>query len=519
MTKKKSAESAADMEPVLMHAVIQSKAKTAEASAETRAAKGLGVQLVGVVRTLPMARTWRVQLAEQGQGAIVVLGDTATASDREKFGRAAEALSAAGEIPGVLPVRRIAPSRDAFLTDLLTTGSANDLPALSWPLRRQLEFLLRVLRSIESLHQVGIVHGCLCSANVLLDDELNPVLSEAGSVAVSALAPGGAGGEYGVFAAPEVRRGDAPDARADVYSAARLLQEVTKAASPPRAIAEVVAKGTAPDAGMRYGSVKDLASAIQKILDELPRDDQPPVLARPPTPAPIEPRSPATRESEKAFGPTKRSEPGVPWRPPVWLSIAGIVVFAASFAAAAFVGGSNEALRPLLFVASPLGAAAATTLLPALPRRAGVARLTLALGAAAIVFFFDPLAIAYRIAAQSRMRGDDASRRAAIAEVMRLGRDFRGLSFTGAALSGVDLTAADLRGVSFAGADLTGAHLYAAEVLGTSFSGAQLAGADLQGVQLQLADTSGARCDDGTHLPAQWSCDGGDLRRSGAASP
>jgi hypothetical protein len=517
VTNKKSAESAADMEPVLMHAVIQSKAKTSEAKAETRAAQSLGVQLLGVVRSLPLTRTWRVQLPEGGQAALVVLGDTATGADRERFARAVEKRHAAGELPGVLPVRRVASSRDAFLTDLLATGTAEDLAALSWGLRRQLEFALRLLRSLDALHQAGVVHGSVCPANILLDDALEPVLSEAGTVSVAALTGRGAGDDYVAFAAPEIKRGDEPDARADVYSVARLLAELTKGAASPRVVADVVAKGTAPDPGMRYGSVKELAAAVQKALDELPRDEQRPALARPPTPAPIQPRQPAkgSEAAESAFAPKKPGEQAAaaPWKPPVWLGIAGIVVFAGSFAAAAFLGGSNEALRPLLLLVAPLGAALATTLLPALPRAGTLGRLALAVGVAGVVFVFDPLALAYRIAAQSRMRGDDATRRAAIAEVMRLGRDFRGLSFKGDPLAGVDLTAADLRGVSFAGADLTGAHLYAAEIYGTSFAGANLDGANLEGTQLQLADTSGARCDEATRLPPSWRCDGGRLGR------
>lgn len=517
MTNKKSAESAADMEPVLMHAVVQPKARTAEATTETRAAKSLGVQLLGIVRTLALTRTWRAQLAEGGQGALVTIGDTATASDRERFARAIEARHAAGAIPGVLPVLRIAPSRDAFLTDLLTTGTATELDALSWPLKRQLELVVRILRSLEALHQAGIVHGCICTENVLLDDELNPVLSEVGAVSVAALAARGAGDAYAPFAAPEITKGDEPDARADVYSVARLLQDITKGSSPSPSVAGVVAKGTAADAGARYASAKDFAAAVEQVLAELPREEQAAKLARPPTPGPIAPRPTAKREgtepAEKAFAPKKRSESRAPWKPPLWLGIAGIVLFAGSFAAAVFLGGSNEALRPLLLVVAPIAVALATTLLPALPKGATLGRLALAVGAAAIVFVFDPLALAYRMAAQSRLRGDDATRRAAIAEVMRLGRDFRGLSLAGVGLAGIDLTAADLRGVSLAGADLTGAHLYAAEIYGTSFAGAQLAGADLGGTQLQLADTSGAKCDEETKLPSPWRCDAGRLGR------
>lgn len=480
---KSSAESAADLEPVLMHAVIQSKAKTAEGGAETRAAKSLGVHLVGVIRTSRLTRTWRVQLPDGGQAALVVLAAAATESDRENFARAAGDLHAAGGIPGVLPVRRLAASHDAFLTDLLTTGNAGELAALSWPVRKHLELVRQVARSLDALHQVGLVHGSLWAANVLLDDDLRPVLAEVGMVADAEADP-----------------------QSDVYSAARLLQELTRASRRVRAVADVVARGTAPPE-LRYPSARALAEAIEKALEELTSDEPGAPPVRPPPPA-------AAREVAVAPPPKERDRTEAePRRRAVWPGIAGIVLLAASLAAAALVGGSNDALRPLLWAAAPLGAALATTLLPALRRGALVGRLALALGAAAMVWLFDPLAFAYHLAAQTRVRGGDDARRAAIDEVMRLGRDFRGFSFSKVGLQGVDLTAADLRGVSFADADLRGAHLYAAEVYGTSFAGAQLAGADLEGTQLQLADTAGATCDDSTRLPAPWRCDRERLAR------
>ncbi len=495
-----------------MHAVIQSRAKTAEATAETSAAQRLGAQLLGVVRTGPVARTWRVQLAEGGQGALVVLASSATAADQERLARVAGDLRAAGELSGVLPVRRIDTSRLAYLTDLLTTGTAGDLAALSWSLPKQLEFVLRVVRALDSLHGVGIVHGCLCPANVLLDAELGPVLSEAGMVDVRALASQAAGNEYLEFAAPEIKRGSEPDVRSDVHSAARMLQELAKPSTPPRVLVDIVARGTAPAPELRYASAKELASALEGALEQIRHDAQAPAPLLVPT---AHERVARPEARARVATPLERVHANARTTPPLWLGIAGVVLFAGSLAAAALVGGSNDALRSLLLVAAPLGVALATTLFRA-PRRAHrLGRLALMLGAAVLVWLFDPLTLAYRIAAQSRMRGDDAGRRAAIAEVMRLGRDFRGLSFAGVGLAGVDLTAADLRGVSLAGADLSGAHLYAAEVYGASFAGARIAGADLQATQLQLADSTGAVCDESTRLPASWRCDAGRLVRTG----
>jgi Pentapeptide repeats (8 copies)/Protein tyrosine and serine/threonine kinase len=493
---KKSAVSAANMEVLLVHAVVQPKARTGEVAGETRAAKALGVHLMGLARELPVVRTWRARAADGRQVALQVMADSATDAEKEQFARVVLARKeSAASLVGVLPVHAIAGNGEAFQTDLWTTGTAKDLAALGWP-----------------LNGAGLVHGCLCVDNILLDDELRPILSEAGLVQVQALAARKADGLYERFVAPEVRDGAVPDVRSDVFSLGRLLQELAAEDGEKNPnVVEIIHRATAPVASARFASVAMMMTGLQFAIDAIPAETRATAAA---APAEAKPSPKREEPAHPTFTPEGLRKPSEPWRAPAWLGLVGIIAAGGSIALAALLGGTNDGLRGALAAAVPLGAALATTLLPPLPRATTAARFALALGVAVLFVVFDPLALAYRISAQAHVQAGDASQRAAIAEVLRLGRDFRGLSLAGANMSGLDMTGADLRGVSCAGADLTGARLFAAEVDGTSFDGAQLAGADFTGVGLALASTVNAHCDRATKLPSGWKCAEGTLGRN-----
>jgi hypothetical protein len=507
---KKSSTSAAEMEALLAHAVVQTKARTGEGQAETRAARELDLQLLGVVRSMPTLRTWRARSGEAGaQVGLVTLADAATPAERDRFSSGVKDLEAARDaLQGVLPVRQLTAARDAFWTDLWTTGTAKDLSALGWPVRRRLEFGVAIAQALGSLHAVGLVHGALCADNVLLDDALGPVLSEAGLVSVSALIARKSARAYEPFAAPEVREGSPPDARSDVYSAGKVILGFFSAdAELPAGVREVLDRCAMP-APLRHADAKTLAEALQSALDAIPADS---------AVRPLAPRPPPKREpdaSPQPFAAPGKREPSPPWKPPVALGVGGIVLMVGSAAAAAFVGGSNDLLRAIVTWGLPLGVVLASTLAPPLPKNPTLIRFVLALGLLGLVFVFDPITLAFRMAAHAHMRGDDAARRKAVEEILAMGRDFRGMSLAGLNLSGFDMTGADLRRVNLSGADLTGTRLFAAEVDAASFDSAQLAGADLQQTALELANTGGARCDATTRLPPTFACTGGHVQRN-----
>ncbi len=520
---KKTSTSRAAMEAIFGHALVQPTAKSGEGTAEATAAERLGVQVLGSAGTSPGLRTWRVRGKDGKPAALVTLAATVTPEERERVARTLVALHAASKtqtLPGVLPVHAMTDEQDAFLTDLWTTGTAKDLSALKWPLRKRVEFVATVARAIAKLHAAGLTHGCLCPDNVLLDDDLQPVLSEAGLVDVRALLARRDALGYETFAAPELRSGAAPSPAADQYSIGRLLQELTAGDDKlPPSLAQVVQRCVSPPQS-RYATVDEIVTALQAAASALATVED--VRSAP------EPRkAPNPERRERAVAPPSASpspeatdrhamNASAPWEmpePPAWLGIAGMLALAAGLGLGAVLGGANTAVRPLLEVLVPLGAALATTLLPPLPRRRATARVVLALGVAALILKFDPLSFAFRVAAQAHLKGSPDAQHAAVEEILRLGRDFRGLSMVGANLEQFDMTGADLRGVDLTGADLRGTKLVAAEVDGTKLEGAALAGADLSSTQLQLAVMGFALCDEQTRFPSGFFCESGHIAR------
>jgi hypothetical protein len=520
-TVAKKGSSSADMEALFGHALVKPKPKAEELKPEARAARTLGVEVLGSVGTSPGLRTWRARTADGESVALVTLAETVTPAERERVGKA---LGAAQEpIPGMLPVRQVTPEHDAFLTDLWTTGTAKDLSALKWSLRKRLDFVIVVTRSLARLHAAGRTHGCLCADNVLLDDDLRPVLAEAGLVDVRALLARRDALAYEAFAAPELKSGVEPTPRSDQYSVGRLLLAVTAGdESVPASVTGIAHRCVEPPQA-RYVSTDELVAALEAAASTLPlvEEVRQPEPRKAPPPAERKPRPPPTTPAAKAAD-RATPPPGATWQlpePPLWFGLTGLALVAGSLGAGAYAGVANDSLRALLSVLVPFGAALATTLLPPLPQRRTASRIFLGIGLAAVVAVWSPLSLAYRVAAQGHLKGSDEMRRKAVDEIMRLGGDFRGLSLVGINLEQVDLTAANLRGVDMTNANLRGARLTAANLEDTRLDGAALAGADLTLTDLQLASTNLAFCDDQTRFPPGFVCESGHIGRTQTAPP
>lgn len=514
-------------------------AKVIEDIRVSRAAHALGVELGALVRERPLSRTWRVRspAPDEKDLAMVTVAEQATTAQRELFATTAATIHGAGDgLHGVLRVSAIAPSRDAFLTDLWTAGSARDLSALRWPTRRRVEFVLRTVRAVEGLHMLGVVHGCLCPANVLFDDALSPIVAEAGTAAVHALAEqfGSDADLYVAFAAPEVVKGEPAHVRSDVYSLGRMLEDALKGDPPNAELQDIVRRCTAGLPSARYPHAGELASALEAVVGLLPADEParpattsmpaPPTSARPS--GRVRKEEPSTRSRPPAPAPARsrpptRSRP-VPrpaaWQMPRVVGVVGLLAATGAVVASALLGGSSAVLRNAMGLSLVAGVVLATTLVRP-PDGAGPAlraalQLLLAAACATPLVVFDPLALTYRLAARQQLRGDAASRRAGVEEIARLGRDFRGLLLADDDLSGLDLEKADLRGADLSRANLTHTRLVGADVTDATLDDAAMAGADLRRVHLGLARVRAATCDGETRLPDGWVCSEGRLRRN-----
>ncbi len=512
---KKTFVSTADMGPQLARAGAET---TRGETREARAAKALGVEILGLARERPLSSTWRVRRTKDSPiVALVVVGDAATDAERELFARMAEDIRAAGDaLAGILRVRGLAPSRDAFLTDLWTTGTARDISALKWPPRRRVEFVLEVVRTLDRLHEVGLVHGCLCPANVLLDDDLKPVVAEAGTVSIPALLERqGDAALYAAFAAPEVTSGGTADARSDLFSVGRILDYVTKGDDSPEPLREIIKRCSYPDASARYASAAALATALEGVVGLVSEAEA--VAPPTPAPAPAPVRPPAERKKPQirpatppAFG---VQGPSLAWQPPRVLALAGLAACAAAVAGSALIGSSMSIGLTLLLV---VGVALVSTVVrpPATSTLGRGAAIQIALAVVLVIatVVVDPLAHGYRMATERHLHGDPASRRAVVADIMRQGRDFRGLSLANVDLHGEDLSGADFLNVDLSRANLTDTKLSGAEVQGANLDGTLFGGAALEGVDLEAATSVGsATCDAATHLPAGWRCSGGRI--------
>ncbi len=251
----------------LFHAVVEPPGRP-----EMRAAREFGVRLVGQVGgERPLTRVLEARTEQGEHVAIVVASDKATDEDRARLVRAAEQLLAA-QPPGSLRIRALSPGRDAWLTDLWTTGCASDLVALRWPFRRRLDFVRRVVKAISELHAVGIIHGCFCSANVLLDDDLRPILSEASAISVLSLVQRKLDSGYAAFAAPEVLLGEAPDVRSDLWSVGRLLESLLVGDESSLA-ADCLRLCFAEQRSARWVSAMRMDAALEQIAARLPSGD------------------------------------------------------------------------------------------------------------------------------------------------------------------------------------------------------------------------------------------------------
>ncbi len=492
------------MDDLLAHAILAPPSSDVGSAPEERAAQALSVEVLGPVGERPLVSIWRAKSGDGREVALVVVREDVPAPERHRLMGSVERFHK-GPIPGVLRILAIAPSRDAYLSDLWTTGCATDLPALGWSSRRRLEFVRTVAQALGALHRAGLIHGCLCSDNILLDDDLGPVVSEAAGVSVHALnARQGESAVYEQFAAPEVLRGEAPSPRADVYSLGRLIQHLLGDEGAPAVVA-LLKRCLAETPAARFATAEEAIGAIDEAIPTLPEAD---AITQPMT-APLAPRPAAAPKGEKPAGPPTKWQAEEPSEPlPAWVSPAGVGAILVASAIAWFAG-----TNALTFVLSIGGAAAAGWAFPPLGRLRALWRAVAAGACIALVVALDPLGFVIKLGHQRAMR-DPVAARAAFLEIMHGSRSFDGMSVAGCDLSGLDMTAMNLSGVDFSHANLQNSTFTAANVQNANFDGAQVQGAYLGGVDLGIAiNVETAICDESTGLTPPWTCSGGHIRR------
>ena len=436
--------------------------RASEGERPPAAAEQLGVICTKVLARRAFMSVWRATNKDGAACAVTVVEMTASPAQRAQFARAADALSSS-TAAGVLRVQAVSPAKDAFVSDLWTTGTAADLPVLRWPLAQKIGFARRVAESLAALHAEGHVHGCLSPANIALSDDLAPVLTEVSMVCVATSFDGDRENifGFGAYAAPEAMDRVVTDPRSDVYSVGRLLlflildadpgpENTAPASKAPARVTDVVRRCTMPSPDARYADMAELAADLARCAEETAAHDsrkEAPVAAPPPPPK-RGPHVPVAWKKEEEARPSR-------WKKPI---LAALVM-------AAFAGVS-------FYIADP------------------------------------GHTIAHRDARRRLRSGSSAQRANAACELVSSGdRQLAGAKLEGADLSGLNMSAANLKGADLSGAMLTRANLTGASVEGLRLAGAFLQGTVLTNVMLEGAvglDT--ALCDETTILPQGWSC-------------
>ena len=217
--------------------------------------------------------------------AVKVLTAT-SAEDQARFLReqqAMAALSAHPNIVAVLQVGELAGGAPFLVMPFCGRGSVQDkITGLGMlEVHDALRVGVKIAGALATAHRVAIVHRDVKPANMLITDYGEPALCDFGIARVA----GGFQTATGMFAgspaftAPEVIRGDAPDAASDVYGlGASLFAALTGHAPFERRIGERmvaqfvrITREPPPDLS-RHGVAVDVAAVIQAAMARDPAD-------------------------------------------------------------------------------------------------------------------------------------------------------------------------------------------------------------------------------------------------------
>ncbi len=505
------------------------------------ASSELQIQLSKKFSQRPLMSVWEGQSKDGKRVALTVVDGSGTPTEQTRVLRAAHALMRLGPVTSVLSIQAVSDEAHAFVSDLWTTGTAADLSVLRWPMARKLDFGRRVCAALVTLHEAKIVHGCLCPENILLDDELGPVITEARMVSIAESLEGDRENffGYGAFAAPEAAGTGAIDVRSDVFSLGRLLMflvldrepgdgDLSELAEKVPGLLPIVRTATQAAAPSRQPTMAELLRELDRCLRQLAPEEQVPTAARRPgatnvasaeptaqaatlvrrTSPGLKPVGPATAPTAATRAPSARVPPqaAAPSQGSIGLACVGLAVLAAPVAASYLLRALSSEVEIGLQAVAAVGAVVVAA---SLPVRA-LLRVVLALMAAALVVAINPVGRARTRRDLRALRSADAAERArAVRPLVVAGyKDLASAQIAGANLSGLDLSNANLDHANLTGAVLISAKLVSARLDGAALLASQLQGANLTGASVAgVTGFEAASCDKATVLPAGWHCD------------
>ena len=387
------------------------------------------------------------------------------------------------------------------------------------------------------MHQARLFHGCLRPANVLLEEGFAPVVTDAGTLKLEDYFPGTAATkhEYAAYAAQEVRQGQKPDGRSDIFSLGRLLHFLLMGEEPdepdddlplleqlkdaPAGLVRIIRRCTLRDPSGRYGSVEELLDDFGRHGHaervglphpdglEGKREESPAASSAVSKPAkrkkPIEPVASIRRPHRPAADATPE-DPFEGGRAVV-VAGSGLLIFAAGLTLAYLRGFPNNVAEMLSY----LGAVGMSVAVPSMRRRPWLSRLLFVVLSVVAVMALEPVSGAAKRGCRAKLEsGDAAERGTKLLSLRARGR----VNFVDLDLQNIDLHGLRLRGISFAGSNLSKANFRSADLTGAVVAEAELSGVDLRGATLtyvNVATTKGWRhavCDEESRMPEGWLC-------------
>jgi len=213
--------------------------------------------------------------------AMKVLSATSAREDLPLRMQQEARILAALEHPGIVPVYDVGTLDDGriFYVMKLVQGPRLDEHAADRPLAERLRLFTRICEPVAFAHARGVVHRDLKPANVMigafgevlvLDWGVAQTISDCGAATMDArpTVAGTAG-----YMPPEQARGDAVDARADVFALGGILHFLLTGAPPdaaplqgPRAVQAICRKARADAPADRYADVPSLVGDVDRFL-------------------------------------------------------------------------------------------------------------------------------------------------------------------------------------------------------------------------------------------------------------
>jgi serine/threonine-protein kinase len=190
----------------------------------------------------------------------------------------------------------------------IDTGTVQDRLSQYYIPTRAQQLIAPIAQALDYMHSRGVVHGNIKPANILIDAQGQPLLTDFGYTQGLDI-----GGRDRAYLSPEQARGEPIDRRTDVYALGALLYELVIGQAPPVgggpgprsirpdlpvAVEQVILKAMAPYPDQRFQSAGELSTALNAAVTPQAAPVAQPVQPAP-APTSVPPPAPAAQPESK----------------------------------------------------------------------------------------------------------------------------------------------------------------------------------------------------------------------------